>query len=82
MLPHTRRHVKKNAMRAGEVNTFTISEHDVRRAFRRVDTRKAAETDSVSGRVLKACDDQLAPGFTEIFNLSLKQCVVSLCIKH
>ncbi|KAF7701119.1 hypothetical protein HF521_002284, partial [Silurus meridionalis] len=28
-----------HAERAGEVNTFTTSEHDVRRAFKRVNTR-------------------------------------------
>ncbi|KAK3553052.1 hypothetical protein QTP86_031185, partial [Hemibagrus guttatus] len=54
-------------------NTFIISKHDVRRAFRRVNTRKAAGPDGISGRVLRACADQLAPVFTEIFNLSLTQ---------
>ncbi|KAI5106658.1 gastrula zinc finger protein XlCGF28.1-like [Silurus meridionalis] len=62
-----------HAERAGEVNMFTISEHDVRKAFKRVNTRKAAGPDGITGRVLKACADQLAAVFTEIFNLSLKQ---------
>ncbi|KAK3566444.1 hypothetical protein QTP86_033288 [Hemibagrus guttatus] len=48
-----------------------ISEHDVRRAFRRVNNRKAAGPDGISGQVLRACADQLAPMFTETFNLSL-----------
>ncbi|MFY0323997.1 RNA-directed DNA polymerase, partial [Bacillus sp. YIM B13585] len=71
-----------HAERAREVNTFTISEHDVRRAFKRVNTRKAAGPDGITGRVLKACADQLAPVFTEIFNLSLEQSVVPSCFKQ
>ncbi|KAI5608749.1 gastrula zinc finger protein XlCGF28.1-like, partial [Silurus asotus] len=71
-----------HAERAGEVNTFTMSEHDVRRAFKRVNTRKAAGPDGITGRVLKACADQLAPVFTEIFNLSLEQSVVPSCFKQ
>ncbi|KAF7702949.1 hypothetical protein HF521_021956 [Silurus meridionalis] len=71
-----------HAERAGEVNTFTISEHDVRRAFKRVNTRKASGPDGITGRVLKACADQLAPVFTEIFTLSLEQSVVPSCFKQ
>ncbi|KAK3565998.1 hypothetical protein QTP86_024206 [Hemibagrus guttatus] len=52
---------------AGEENEFIISEHDVRKAFRRVNTRKAAGPDGIKGQVLKACADQLVPVFTEIF---------------
>ncbi|KAK1803853.1 hypothetical protein P4O66_003799 [Electrophorus voltai] len=40
----------------------------MRSVFKRVNTRKAVGLDS---RVLKACADQLAPVFTDIFNLSL-----------
>ncbi|KAI5616883.1 gastrula zinc finger protein XlCGF28.1-like [Silurus asotus] len=72
----------KHAERAREVNRFTISEHDVRRAFKRVNTRKAAGPDGITGRVLKACTDKLAPVFTEIFNLSLEQSVVPSCFKQ
>ncbi|KAF7699141.1 hypothetical protein HF521_003883, partial [Silurus meridionalis] len=71
-----------HAERAREVNTFTISDHDVRRAFKRVNTRKAAGPDGITGRVRKACADQLAPVFTEIFNLSLEQSVVPSCFKQ
>ncbi|KAK1796912.1 hypothetical protein P4O66_000991 [Electrophorus voltai] len=42
-----------------------------RRVFKRVNTKKAAGPDGICGRVLKACADQLAPVFTNIFNLSL-----------
>ncbi|KAK3575513.1 hypothetical protein QTP86_028227 [Hemibagrus guttatus] len=63
-------------------NTFINSKHDVRRAFRRVNTRKAAGPDGISGRVLRACADQLAPVFTEIFNLSLTHSVIPTCFKE
>ncbi|KAL0150804.1 hypothetical protein M9458_053886 [Cirrhinus mrigala] len=63
-------------------NAFIISEHDVRRAFKRVNTRKAAGPDGISGRILRACADQLAPVFTEIFNLSLSQSVIPTCFKE
>ncbi|KAK3573820.1 hypothetical protein QTP86_032910, partial [Hemibagrus guttatus] len=67
---------------AGEENSFIISEHDVRKAFRRVKTRKAAGPDGITGRVLKACAVQLAPVFTEIFNLSLEQSMIPTCFKQ
>uniref|UniRef100_A0A6I8QMV9 Reverse transcriptase domain-containing protein n=1 Tax=Xenopus tropicalis TaxID=8364 RepID=A0A6I8QMV9_XENTR len=63
-------------------NTFIISEYDVRRAFKRVNPRKAAGPDGISGRVLRACADQLAPVFTEIFNISLSQSVIPTCFKE
>ncbi|KAK3552096.1 hypothetical protein QTP86_000241 [Hemibagrus guttatus] len=63
-------------------NDNIISKHDVRRAFRRVNTRKAAGPDVISGRVLRACADQLAPLFTETFNLSLTQSVIPTCFKE
>ncbi|KAK3516299.1 hypothetical protein QTP70_009421 [Hemibagrus guttatus] len=67
---------------ANTENAFIISEHDVRRAFRRVNTRKAAGPDGISGRVLRACADQLAPVITVIFNLSLIQSVIPTCFKE
>ncbi|KAK3547190.1 hypothetical protein QTP86_017556, partial [Hemibagrus guttatus] len=67
---------------ANTENAFIISKHDVRRAFRRVNTRKAAGPDGISGRVLRAYTDQLAPMFTEIFNLSLIQSVIPTCFKE
>lgn len=58
--------------RVGEVNMFTFLEHDVRRA----------RPDGITGRVRNACIDQLAPVFTEIFNLLLEQSVVPSCFKQ
>ena len=60
---------------------ITLSEHDVRRAFKGVNTKKAAGPDGISGRVLKLCADQLALVFTMIFNLSLPQSVTPTCFK-
>ncbi|KAK3521381.1 hypothetical protein QTP70_004129 [Hemibagrus guttatus] len=67
---------------ANTKKAFIISEHDVRRAFRRANTRKAAGPDGISGRVPRACVDQLVPVFTEIFNLSLTQSVIPTCFKE
>ena len=67
---------------AGKDNAFIISEHDVRKAFRRVNTRRAAGPDGITGRVLKACTNQLAPVFTEVFNLSLEQSTIPTCFKR
>ncbi|KAK1784262.1 hypothetical protein P4O66_003716 [Electrophorus voltai] len=54
-----------------EQRPLIITESDVRKVFKRVNTRKAMGPDGICGRVLKACADQLAPVFTDIFNLSL-----------
>ncbi|KAK1784717.1 hypothetical protein P4O66_003396 [Electrophorus voltai] len=59
-----------------------ITESDVRRVFKRVNTRKAVGPDGIFGRVLKACADQLAPVFTDIFNLSLTLGIVPSSFKR
>ncbi|KAK1788004.1 hypothetical protein P4O66_016477, partial [Electrophorus voltai] len=59
-----------------------ITESDVRRVFKRVNTRKAVGPDGICGRVLKACTDQLAPVFTDIFNLSLTLGIVPSSFKR
>ncbi len=48
-----------------------VSEDEVRRELRRVNIRKAAGPDGITGRVLRSCADQLAGLFTSIFNESL-----------
>ncbi|KAF0029312.1 hypothetical protein F2P81_018417 [Scophthalmus maximus] len=58
-----------------------FSEHDVRRELKRVNTRKAAGLDRISGRVIRTCTDLLAPVFTTIFNISLAQSTVPTCFK-
>ncbi len=57
-------------------HVITVSEDDVRRELRRVNVRKAAGPDGITGRVLRSCADQLAGLFTSIFNESLATSVV------
>ena len=54
---------------------------DVSKTFKHVNPRKAAGPDGFPSRVLKACADQLAGVFTDIFNLSLSQSSVLTCFK-
>ena len=50
---------------------ITLSVADVSKTFEQVNIHKEAGPDRLPGRVLKACADQLAGVFTNIFNLSL-----------
>ncbi len=45
--------------------------------LKRVNVRKAAGPDGITGRVLRSCADQLAGLFTSIFNESLATSVCS-----
>ncbi|KAK1802517.1 hypothetical protein P4O66_021800 [Electrophorus voltai] len=65
-----------------EQRPLIITESDMRRVFKRVNTRKAVGPDGICGRVLKACADQLAPVFTDIFNLSLTLGIVPSSFKR
>ncbi|MCJ8742393.1 hypothetical protein PDJAM_G00081580 [Pangasius djambal] len=60
---------------------LTLSSADVHNALSRINARKAAGPDGIPGRVLRACAEQLAGVFTDIFNLSLAQTVVPACFK-
>ncbi len=60
---------------------ITFSEDDVRRELRRVNVRKAAGPDGITGRVLRSCADQLAGLITSIFNESLVTFVVPTSFK-
>ncbi len=62
-------------------HVFTVSEDEVRRELRRVNVRKAAGPDGITGRVLRSCADQLAGLFTSIFNESLATSVVPTSFK-
>ncbi len=59
----------------------TVSEDEVRRALKRVNIRKAAGPDGITGWVLRSCADQLAGLFTSIFNESLATSVVPTSFK-
>ncbi len=62
-------------------HVFTLSEDEVLRELRRVNVRKAAGADGITGRVLRSCADQLAGLFTSIFNESLATSVVPTSFK-
>ncbi len=62
-------------------HVFTLSEDEVRRELRRVNVRKAAGPDGITGHVLRSCADQLAGLFTSIFNESLATSVVPTSFK-
>ncbi len=58
-----------------------MSEDEVQRELKRVNVRKAAGHDGITGRVMKSCTDQLAGLFTSIFNESLATSVVPTSFK-
>ncbi|KAL0195028.1 hypothetical protein M9458_008600 [Cirrhinus mrigala] len=60
---------------------FTLTSSDVYTALSRINARKAAGPDGIPGRVLRACAEQLAGVFTDIFNMSLAQAAVPACFK-
>ncbi len=62
-------------------HVITVSEDEVWRELRRVNVRKAARPDGITGRVLRSCADQLAGLFTSIFNESLAISVVPTSFK-
>ncbi len=53
-----------------------MSEDKVRRELKRLNARKAARPNGITGRVLRSCADQLAGLFTSIFNESFATSVV------
>ena len=57
-----------------------LSAADVSKTFKQVNNHKAAGPNGLPGRVLRACADQLASVFTDIFNLS--ESVIPTCFKQ
>ena len=60
---------------------LSFSLADVSKTFKRVNPRKAAGQDGIISPVLRACTDQLAGVFMDIFNLSLSQSTDPTCFK-
>ena len=58
-----------------------LATSEVYNTLSRVNARKAAGPDGISGRVLRACAEQLAGVFCDIFNLSLSLSVIPVCLK-
>ena len=50
--------------------------------FKQINFHKAAGPDELPGCVLRACADQLASVFTDIFNLSMSESVMPACFKQ
>ena len=61
---------------------ITLSVADVSKTFKQGNIHKAAGPAGLSGRVLRACADQLAGVFTDIFNMSLIESVIPTCFKQ
>jgi hypothetical protein len=59
--------------------SFSVAE--VSKTLKLVNPYKAADPDGILSHVLRACADQLAGVFTDIFNLSLSQSAVPTCFK-
>ena len=60
--------------------SFTTA--NVSKTFKSLNPRKAAGPDGIPSCVLRACADQLAGVFTDIFNQSLYQSAVPTCFKR
>ncbi len=65
-----------SSRQSSDDHVITVSEDEVRRELKRVNVRKAAGPDGITGCVLRSCADQLAGLFTSIFNESLATSVV------
>jgi hypothetical protein len=61
---------------------ITLSVARLIKTFKQVNIHKAAGPDGLPGRVWRACADQLASLFTDIFNLSLPESVIPTCFKQ
>ncbi|KAK3564955.1 hypothetical protein QTP86_031109, partial [Hemibagrus guttatus] len=66
-------HHTRNTDPSTVFHPISLSTTELHSALSRVDPRKSAGPDGIPGRVLRACADQLARVFTDIFNLSLAQ---------
>jgi hypothetical protein len=61
---------------------ITLSAANVSKTFKQVNIHKAAVPYRLPGHVLRACSDQLASVFTDVFNLSLSESVIPTCFKQ
>ncbi len=73
--------VSGSSRQSSDDHVITVSEDEVRRELKRVNARKAAGPDVITGRVLRSCADQLAGLFTSIFNESLATSLVPTSFK-
>ncbi len=71
----------ESSRQSSDDHVITVSEDEVRKELKRVNVRKAAGPDVITGRVLRSCADKLDGLFTSIFNESLATSVVSTSFK-
>ncbi len=80
-----------SSRQSSDNHVITVSEDEVRRVLKKVNVRKAAGPDGITGRALRSCDDQLA-GFCSLLSLmspllpsvvptSFKNLSSSLCLR-
>ncbi|KAI3375380.1 hypothetical protein L3Q82_021869 [Scortum barcoo] len=74
-------HFMSNDPRTPGEEPLRVTAAEVRRTLQRINPRKAAGPDNISGRVLKGCAYQLTEVLTDIFNTSLQQAAVPTCLK-
>ncbi len=70
-----------SSRQSSDDHVIIVSEDEVRRELKRVNIRKAAGPDGITGRVLRSDADQLAGLFTSIFNESLATSVIPTSFK-
>ena len=61
---------------------ITLSVANVSKTYKQGNIHKAAGPDGLPERMLRACADQLAGVFTDIFNMSLIESVIPTCSKQ
>ena len=61
---------------------ITLSAADVSKTFKQVNIHRAVRLDGLPRCVLRACADQLASVFTDIFKLSMSESVIPTCFKQ
>ena len=67
---------------APEDCVITLSAADVSKTCKKVNIYKAVAPDGLPGRVMRACAEQLASVYTDIFNVSLSESVIPTCFKQ
>ena len=68
--------LKEKISECEEGNDFEINANVVESLFTKLNVKKAAGTDSISGKLLKVCASQLCSVFANLLNWSLRECCV------
>ena len=68
--------LKEKIIECEEGNDFEINANVVESLFTKLNVKKAAGPDSISGKLLKVCASQLCRVFANLFNWSLRECCI------